>query len=80
MGLLSTPLNGLLRIFEEVADRAEQEIFNEDAVKAELMSLHASLEAGTISEEEFEEKELMLVERLQEIEAHNAGRRRRVVH
>lgn len=80
MGILSTPLRGLLRVFEEVAAKAEQEMFDDQAVKVELMALHASLEAGNISEEAFEAKELELVERLEMIEAHKAGKQRRVVH
>lgn len=70
MGLL----RGLLRVFEEVAERAEQELYNEAAVQAELMELYRKLEAGALSEEEFEEREAELVERLEEIEEHKRER------
>lgn len=75
MGLLSTPLRGLLSLFEEIARRADDELNDDEAVKAELMALHASLEAGSITEEAFEEKELALVTRLSEIEDRKAGQR-----
>jgi hypothetical protein len=66
MGLLK----GLLRVFEEIAERAERELYDEDAVQAELMALYMKLETGAISEEEFEEREAELVERLEEIDEH----------
>lgn len=73
MGFLSAPLRGLMFIFEEIAQRAEDELNDDEAVKAELIALHASLEAGTISEEAFEAKELELVTRLSEIEERKGG-------
>ena len=44
MGLLSAPFRGLLRVFEEVAQRAEHELYDDDAVKAELLDLYQRLE------------------------------------
>lgn len=72
MGLL---LNGLMYVFKEIAERADQEMNDDEAVKADLMALHAALEAGSISEEDFEARELELVTRLQEIEERKAPRR-----
>lgn len=72
MGLL---LNGLMYVFKEIADRADNELNDDEAVKADLMALHAALEAGSITEEAFEERELELVQRLQEIEERKAPRR-----
>ncbi len=77
MGLLSLPFRGLLRIFEEVADRAEKELYDEDAVKAELTDIYMRLEAGSLTEEEFDRREAELVERLGEIEEHQKRKRRR---
>ncbi|MDD5309173.1 MAG: gas vesicle protein GvpG [Deltaproteobacteria bacterium] len=68
MGLLTAPFRGLLRVFEEVADQAEHELYNEDAVTTELMDLYRRLEAGSLSEEDFERHETELVQRLEEIE------------
>ena len=81
MGILTAPLNGLLRVFEEIAARAEQELNDDEAVKAELMALYSKLEAGAISEEEFEQQEMALALRLEQIEQRRAaGRGGRVVH
>jgi len=80
MGLFSMPLRGLLRVFEEIAERAEQELYNEDAVKAELMELYKRLEAGSISEEDFNQQEAALVERLEEIEEHKREKAGHAVH
>ena len=69
MGLLSLPCRGLLRVFEEIAERADQELYSEDAVTAELTELYARLEAGALAEEAFALREAELVNRLEEIEA-----------
>ena len=68
MGLLTAPFRGLLRVFEEVADRAEQELYDDDAVKAELTELYFSVENGSLSEKQFERREAELVQRLEEIQ------------
>ncbi len=68
MGLISAPFRGLLRIFEEVADQAEKELYDEDAVKSELAEIYKQLEAGDLTEEEFDLREAELVQRLENIE------------
>lgn len=70
MGFLSAPFRGLVKVFEEIAERAEGELYNEDAIKAELMDLYKKLESGVINEEEFGPREAELVERLEAIEEH----------
>ena len=55
MGLFSAPLRGLLRVFEEVAQQAEGDLYNEDEVKSQLMELYFAVESGKMTEEEFEE-------------------------
>jgi hypothetical protein len=80
MGLLTLPLQGLFGVFKEIAELAEQELFNEDAVAAELKDLYLELEAGTLSEEEFGRREAGLVQRLEEIKKRRrrgSGRGRR---
>lgn len=74
MGILNAPLRGLLRIFEEVAERAEEELFGEDAVMRELTELNRSFEAGSLPEEEFARREAELVQRLEEIKERKAER------
>ncbi len=70
MGILMAPFHGLMAIFQEVADRAEAEMYDDEAVRAELVSLYQSLEAGSITSDEFDAREVKLVERLEEIERH----------
>lgn len=79
MGLVTAPFRGLLWVFEEIAERAEKELYDEDAVKAELMEIYRRLEAGSLSEEEFNRREAELVERLEKIDERKKQRRRRVV-
>jgi hypothetical protein len=74
MGLISAPFRGLRWIFEELADRVDQELYNEDAVKAELTDSYLKLEAGAMTEEEFGRREAELVKRLEEIAEHNKHR------
>jgi gas vesicle protein GvpG len=77
MSFLSAPARGLFWVFEEIAKRVDQELYNEDAVKAELTDLYMKLEAGSITEEEFGRQEAELVSRLEAIEAHNQHRQRK---
>ncbi len=79
MGLVTAPLRGLLWVFEEIADRAEKELYDEDAVKAELMEIYRKLEAGSLTEDDFNRREAELVERLQRIDERKTGRRGRAV-
>ncbi|HYU32472.1 MAG TPA: gas vesicle protein GvpG [Thermoanaerobaculia bacterium] len=76
MGLLTLPFRGLLSIFEEVAERAEEEMYDEEAVMAQLTEIYKMLEAGSLSEEEFGVREAELVERLGAIEERKKQRGR----
>lgn len=77
MGIFLAPFRGLLAIFQEVADQAEAEMYDDEAVRAELISLYRSLEAGSIKVEEFDAREVALVERLDEIERHKSAKTKR---
>lgn len=68
MGILTGPFQGLLWLADEIRDRAEAELYDDDAVKAELTDLYRTLEAGTITEEEFDRREIELARRLSEID------------
>jgi len=74
MGILSAPFRGLLRVFDEVAAQAEREMYDDGAVRAELSALYLKLESHAITEEEFDAREAELVQRLEEIEAHQQQR------
>ena len=77
MGIFMAPFNGLMAIFKEVADRAEAAMYDDEAVRAELVSLYQSLEAGSITVSEFDAREAVLVERLDEIDRHKRAHARR---
>ncbi len=64
--LVMSPFKGFLFIAKEVAKAVEQEKEKERTNNmAELSSLHARLEAGEITEEEFDEREAELLDLLE---------------
>jgi hypothetical protein len=74
MSFVTLPFRGLLRVFKEIASRAEEELNDERPTMAELTDLYRKLEAGAVTEAEFERREGVLVERLAEIEKRKEGR------
>jgi hypothetical protein len=67
-GLLTLPLapvRGVAWIGEQVALEAERETGDETRVRRELAQLELELELGRIGEQEFEEREDALLERLE---------------
>lgn len=66
--ILLSPLRGILWIAREVDKAAEEELANEsETIKADLSELYLMLEAGRITEEEFDAREKKLLDRLDEI-------------
>jgi hypothetical protein len=65
--LLMAPGKAVMFLLEEVAKKAQEEFLDDDSVKQELQEIYAMLEAGKISEKDFEAREYRLVERLQQI-------------
>jgi hypothetical protein len=66
-GLLTLPLapvRGVAWVSEQVALEAERELNDETRVRRELAQLGMKLELGEIDEQEFEEREDALLERL----------------
>lgn len=68
---------GLLWLAEELRDRAEGELYDEEGVHRELADAYRALETHAISEEEFATREAKLMERLEVIEARRRGGVRR---
>ena len=66
-------VSGLMSLFREIARQADDSLYDEAGVMAQLGALHQRFEAGALSEEEFDEQELALVERLETIEARKRG-------
>lgn len=64
-----SPVRGILAVFREIHKAALQEMGNEaGGVRNELAELYMLLETKSISEEEFDERESVLLDRLDAIE------------
>lgn len=68
--LLLGPLRGVLWVAEKVHEAAQEELAGEaDAITEELRQLYLQLEGGRISEAEFDEREGLLLDRLDAVQA-----------
>jgi len=66
--ILTFPFRGLVWVFEEIQNAAEQERGEEaDAITRDLQMLYLALENGQMTEEEFDRKEGELLDRLDAI-------------
>jgi hypothetical protein len=66
-GLLTLPLapaRATLWLAERIAEQAENELYDEDAIHAGLLELQAAREAGELDEQDIAEAEDALIERL----------------
>jgi len=72
--ILLAPVKGVAFIARKVQDAAMEELLDEGGVRQALRELYRQLDTGDISEEEFEEQEEALVERLEEIEVYKGKR------
>ena len=66
--ILLSPAKGLFYIFKQIHKAAEEEFLNEENISAQLSELYMMLETGKITEEEFNNKESELLDRLDQIE------------
>jgi len=72
--ILLAPFRSLMWIFREIHNAAEQEMANEAKnLTARLSELYMLLESGNISEEEFDQKEAEILDRLEEISQREGG-------
>jgi hypothetical protein len=62
--LIGLPVKGLMGIFKKIAEMAEAELNDESKIKEELLLLETLYETDQITEEEYQEKEDALMERL----------------
>ncbi len=71
--LLLSPIKGVLWVFKEIHDAAQQELAGEgEAITAALSELYMKLETGQITEAEFDAQEKVLLDRLDRLEAEKA--------
>jgi len=72
--MLLAPIHGLLWLARKVDEAVKQEQEKEEEeLQARLRELHARLEAGQLTEAEFEEQEAALLDRLDAIAESRAG-------
>jgi hypothetical protein len=82
MGILGTiltapfagPFKGVLWIVQTLADHAEQELYNEDNIRKDLLKLEQQYDLGKITLEDFESAESELLQRLNEARRMKEGR------
>ena len=68
--LFLLPFKGLLSLAKRVQEMVEEETAQEkDSITQELTELYMMLETGQITDEEFDNKESELLDRLDELEA-----------
>lgn len=72
---VSGPIRGVHWLATKVTEAAEGEVLDESKVRGELLELQMRLEMGEITEEEYDEQERVLVERLNTIREAKAERR-----
>lgn len=69
-GLLTLPLapiRGTVWLAERIQEQAEEELYDESAIRAGLLEIDAARQAGTLDEQELAEAEDALIERLMAI-------------
>jgi len=66
---ITLPLAGMKFIFQQVADLADHELYDERVVHEQLLLLQIQLEDGDIDDDEYVEREAELMVRLREIKA-----------
>jgi hypothetical protein len=72
--ILLAPAKGVLWVFQEIHDAAQQELAGEsEAITAALSELYMRLETGQITEMEFDAQEKVLLDRLDRLQAEEAA-------
>jgi hypothetical protein len=76
---LSLPAAGLRFCFNQIIQAVDAELLDDAPVKEALLLLQLQLEEGEIEEDEFQEREAELFQRLREIRAYREARLREQV-
>lgn len=72
--ILLAPVKGIRFIARQIHEQAMGELLDKEGVRQELRELYMGLETGRITEEEFQEREKTLVERLEQIQAYEEAK------
>lgn len=72
--LLVLPLKGFVYIVEKLRDLAEDELYDEDKVKGEILELQMRYEMGEIGDKEYGEAEVKLIQRLEQIQEYRRNK------
>lgn len=65
--ILFSPLHGVVWLGERVKEATEADMFDESKIRESLLALQMKLELEEITEEEYQERETELMERMDEI-------------
>ncbi len=65
--ILFSPVHGVVWLAEKIKEAAEAEKFDESKIRESLLDLQMKLELEEITEEEYQERETELMERMDEI-------------
>jgi len=69
---LTAPLKGVTWIANKIAEQAEKELYNEDAVRGKLLELELAFDLGEISEKDYDAVEKALLDQLRLIRERQA--------
>ena len=73
--ILFFPVRSILWIFREIHKTAREELANEaESITQQLRNLYMQLETARISEQQFEDQEKLLLDRLDKMEARSGSR------
>lgn len=66
-------IKGIIKVFDLIIQQAEEEYYSIPAIQRKLMELNILYEDEEISEDEYEEMQDILIERLLEAQQVNSG-------
>ena len=64
---ITAPMAGVRYCIEKVVEYAEHELYDEEPVREQLLELQIELEEGRVTEDEYTEREAVILARLREI-------------
>jgi hypothetical protein len=73
--LIGAPIAGLKFVFRQIANMAEQELADTEAIREDLFALHRAYEQGALDEETYASEEKALMARWRAAQARRLERR-----